>query len=108
MISYGLNRIFRHAQSGAVNWNSRNNDPDLLFLEEANTGSIERSGDKGSKRLGRKISQYGHAGHGRSFDITGVRHRRVRRVSEQKGGVIFLLYSLDVCSRICDASEKGT
>ena len=41
MITYGLNRIFRHAQFDTVNWDSRNNDPDTLFFEETNTGSIK-------------------------------------------------------------------
>jgi hypothetical protein len=41
MITYGLNRIFRHTQFDTVNWNSRNNGPDTLFFEETNTGSIE-------------------------------------------------------------------
>ena len=48
MISYGLNRIFRDAQFGTVNWNSGNNDPDPLFFEEANTGTIKWHRNKGS------------------------------------------------------------
>ena len=34
MINYGLNRIFRHAQSGTVDWNSRNNGIDTLFFSK--------------------------------------------------------------------------
>lgn len=41
IINYGLNRIFRNTQSGTVNWNSRNNGPDPIFLEETNTGTIK-------------------------------------------------------------------
>jgi hypothetical protein len=41
MINYGLNRIFRHTESGTVNWNSGNNGLDTVLLEKTNTGAIE-------------------------------------------------------------------
>lgn len=41
MITHGLNRIFRHAQSGTVNRNSKDDGPDTLFIEEAHTGVIK-------------------------------------------------------------------
>jgi hypothetical protein len=56
MITYGLNRIFRHTQSDTINRNSGYNGSDTLLFEETNTGPVERPGNKGSKRLGREIS----------------------------------------------------
>jgi hypothetical protein len=99
MINYGLNRIFRHAQSGTVDRNRRNDGPDPLFFEEANTGSVKRPRNQGSKLLGREISQYGNAHHGGPFYIECNRHTGSR---SQKRSGIFLLYSMDVRSRQID------
>ena len=51
----------------------------------------------------RKISQYGNAHHGRPFYNKGDRHTRLLAA----GNGFFLLYYVDLCSRLCNATEKG-
>ena len=54
--------------------------------------------------LDEKFHSMAMLAHGGPFYSKGDRHTRLR---EQERNGVFLLYSMDVRSRLCDASEKG-